>query len=216
MEPVALGFFAALAMGLVYGAGACNVACLPYLGPVFLHESSGWHTVVPFSLGRLCGYAVLGGVAGAAGNAATQLADSSVAAWLLGGATVLAGVSLMRRKRGCNVRPSGEHVMRRAVQPLPFSLFAMGAGMALNPCLPLGTVLLAAAATAEAGAGASLGLAFGLGAVVVPAILFGALVARFGVQVRAHVAHWRGRLETGAGLSLIALGTVTLLGWIKP
>lgn len=216
MEPVALGFFAALTMGLVYGAGACNVACLPYLGPVFLHEHSGWRTVIPFSLGRLSGYASLGAVAGAAGSAATQLVDSSLAAWLLGGATVAAGLSLMRRKRGCSAKPAGESVLRRAARPLPYSLFAMGAGMAFNPCLPLGTVLLAAAATAEAGAGAALGLAFGLGAVVVPALVFGALVARFGAQVRAHVAHWRGRLETGAGLSLIALGTVTLLGWIKP
>ncbi|MCK9529768.1 MAG: sulfite exporter TauE/SafE family protein [Gammaproteobacteria bacterium] len=216
MEPVALGFFAALTMGLVYGAGACNVACLPYLGPVFLHEGSGWRTVVPFSLGRLLGYASLGAVAGVAGNAATRLVDSSLAAWLLGGATVLAGLSLVRGKQGCKVKSSDQSVMRRAVRPLPYALFAMGAGMAFNPCLPLGTVLLAAAATAEAGAGAALGLAFGLGAVVVPAIVFGALVARFGAQVRAHVAHWRGRLETGAGVSLIALGTVTLLGWIKP
>lgn len=216
MEPVTLGFFAALTMGLVFGAGACNVACLPYFGPVFLHEGSGWRTVVPFSLGRLFGYAALGTVAGAAGNTATRLVDSSLAAWLLGGATVLVGLSLIRGKQGCKVKKSDEKIMRRAVRPLPFSLFGMGAGMALNPCLPLGTVLLAAAATAKASTGATLGLAFGLGAVVVPALVFGVLVARFGAQVRAHAAHWRGRLETGAGVSLILLGTATLLGWIRP
>lgn len=216
MEPVTLGFAAALTMGLVYGAGACNIACLPYLGPVFLHEGSGWRTVVPFSLGRVIGYASLGALAGAAGNAVTQRVDASLAAWLLGGATVLAGLSLMRPKRGCNAKPTREGVLRRAARPLPWSLFVMGAGMALNPCLPLGTVLLASAATADAGAGASLGLAFGLGAVVVPSIVFGALMARFGMQVRAHLAHWRGHVETGAGLSLVALGAVTLLGWMKP
>lgn len=216
MEPVTLGLFAALTMGLVYGAGACNIACLPYIGPVFLREGSGWHTVIPFSLGRLLGYALLGGLAGAAGNAVTQRVDASLGAWLLGGATVLAGISLLRRKRACSPGQAGETVLHRATQPLPVSLFAMGAGMALNPCLPLGTVLLAAAATTQAGAGAGLGLAFGLGAVVVPSIVFAALVARFGAQVRAHMAHWRRHVETGAGISLIALGTVTLLGWIKP
>ena len=56
--------------------------------------------------------------------------------------------------------------------------------MALNPCAPLTTIILAAATTASALAGMSLGLGFALGAVIVPALVFAAGVAHFGTQVR--------------------------------
>ena len=71
LDPVSLSFGAALLLGLSFGSGPCNIACLPYLGPVFLTNSEGvrgsWRTLLPFSLGRLTGYALLGTVAGAAG-----------------------------------------------------------------------------------------------------------------------------------------------------
>ena len=57
-------FSLAMAMGLIFGLGPCNVACLPYLGPVFLARDGGlrrsWRTIVPFSMGRLSGYTLLG------------------------------------------------------------------------------------------------------------------------------------------------------------
>ena len=39
VTPLSLGFGAAFLMGLAFGAGPCNIACLPYLGPVFLSGS---------------------------------------------------------------------------------------------------------------------------------------------------------------------------------
>jgi sulfite exporter TauE/SafE len=67
LEPVVLSFGAALLLGLGYGAGPCNIACLPYLGPVFAATEGGirgaWRTLLPFSLGRITGYALLGGLA---------------------------------------------------------------------------------------------------------------------------------------------------------
>jgi hypothetical protein len=50
----------------------------------------------------------------------------------------------------------------------------------------------------------------------VPALVFGLLVAHFGVQVRRALAQWRGRLEAGAGGMLIVLGSITALGWVQP
>ena len=41
LEPVSLSFGAALLLGLSFGAGPCNIACLPYLGPVFLSRGGG-------------------------------------------------------------------------------------------------------------------------------------------------------------------------------
>ncbi len=228
METLSLSFGAAMVMGLLFGAGPCSVTCLPYLGPVFLTQESGWRrtfgVIAPFSLGRLSGYTALGTVAGYAGYTATSWFKEGPAGIILGIATVLLGLLLLRRAgkgKPCGVSSPKEQVVaipgKKAKQKLvPFSLFGLGLGMALNPCVPLGTVLTVAAAGADPVLGAQLGLAFGLGAVVVPALVFGLLVAHFGLQVRQALVQWRGRLEAGAGGMLILLGAVTALGWVQP
>lgn len=229
MEPLTLGFGAALLMGLAFGAGPCTVTCLPYLGPVFLAQEGGWRrtieVILPFSAGRLTGYCALGVVAGYAGYAATNWFEEGPAGIMLGIATVVLGVLLMRRAGrglGCAVKktPAEQKVAlpgkRGSGKLMPFSLFGLGMGMALNPCVPLGTVLTVAAAGADPLLGCELGLAFGLGAVVVPAMVFGVVVAHFGVEVRRALAQWRGKLEAGAGGMLIVLGSITALGWVQP
>lgn len=228
MEPLTLSFGAALLMGLAFGAGPCTVTCLPYLGPVFLTQEGGWRrtigVILPFSAGRLAGYCALGIVAGYAGYAATNWFEEGPAGIMLGIATVVLGLLLLRRAgkgSACAVKTRAEQTVplpgeRTSGKVMPLSLFGLGMGMALNPCVPLGTVLTVAAAGADPLLGGELGLAFGLGAVVVPAIVFGAVVAHFGVQVRLALAQWRGRLEAGAGGLLIVLGSVTALGWVQP
>jgi len=228
MEPLSLSFGAALLMGLVFGAGPCTVTCLPYLGPVFLSGDAGRQRratiILPFSLGRLVGYTLLGSIAGYAGYTAANWFDGGPAGILLGSATVILGVLLLLRAgkgKGCPVTPPAEQAVAPPGKPtprkmIPLSLFGLGLGMALNPCVPLGTVLTVAAATADPLHGANLGLAFGLGAVVIPALIFATVVAHFGKEVRNALAKWRGRLEAGAGSVLIVLGSVTALGWVQP
>jgi uncharacterized protein len=217
---------AALLLGLVFGAGACNVACLPFLGPVLMARDGGvrraWRTVLPFSLGRLAGYSLLGGGAGLLGQSAELWLDAAVARWLLGGAAVAAGIALLVRSRRPAACASAEVGVRpltdmrrppRVAQPaLPGALFFMGAGMALNPaCGPLALIVAAAAATASAGAGLALGMSFGAGAVVVPFLVFGVLVAHLGAELRRHVSTWQTALERTAAALLIVLGALTLL-----
>lgn len=223
MEAVTLTLGAAAVMGLSFGAGPCNITCLPYLGPVFLSEQRRWQVVGLFSLGRLSGYALLGAAAGLFGQALETFFDTSWGAWLLGVATVLMGVALWR-KAGV---PACSSASSHETQPIAFvspprpsstthgGLFFMGMGLALNPCTPLSALLLAAAATQSVAAGGALGIAFGLGAVLVPALLFGLLVAHFGSEVRHHLARWQGQLTRGAALLLMVLGLATLLGWIR-
>jgi cytochrome c biogenesis protein CcdA len=231
MEPVALSFTAVLLAGLVFGAGPCNITCLPYLGPVFLAQDSGWRrsiaTVLPFSLGRLAGYTLLGTVAGYAGHTATQWLEQGPASWILGGAAVLLGLSVIRRagnKPSCSssraapaeqtisIKPEKQHPRRT----MPLGLFGLGLGMAFNPCVPLGTVLTVAAATANPLLGLELGLAFGIGAVVIPSLLFSVVVAHFGSQVRLHLQRWQLSLERGAGSLLVMMGMLTAIGWVQP
>jgi sulfite exporter TauE/SafE len=107
MDNLTLGFSAALFMGLAFGAGPCNITCLPYLGPVFLGRENNtiktsWKTILPFSLGRLTGYTLLGAIAGSFGLAATSWIEKGLAAQVLGVATILVGVYLLfgaRRKK---------------------------------------------------------------------------------------------------------------------
>lgn len=213
MQSVALGFTAVVTMGLVFGAGPCNVACMPYLGPIFFGRARPWMHVAAFSSGRIFGYAAIAAVAGALGHAATRALEGQTASMVLGSAAIAAGALVFLRRGGkaCAGR-SAVHSPRL----MPLALFAMGIGMAFNPCTPLATVLLAAAASASPWTGGWLGFGFGLGAVVVPALLFGFLMARFGLEIRAQVGRWRAPLERAAGGLLIALGLFTLMGWVHP
>lgn len=224
MEPLALSLPAVLVMGLAFGAGPCNVTCLPFLGPVLLTNEGGmrrsWRTVMPFFLGRLVGYTLLAAVAGAAGKVLSEALIGEPGRAALGGATMIVGVLVVWRSRRAKAdctKPSVPRGKPPAGQSgLPLGLFGMGMGMALNPCMPLGTVLVAAAATAEAASGAALGFAFGVGAVLIPLVLFGTLIAYLGAEIRSHLLRWKTVLEGGAGALLILLGTVTAIGWVQP
>jgi len=227
IEPITLTFSAALIMGLLFGAGPCNIACLPYLGPVFVASDGGvrkaWRTVVPFSLGRLMGYAAIGLCAGWLGLLVQDSLTGAWVRWVMGIATILVALSLLWKQRkgapscsktGGSVEVSGIEPVQRT--PLPGALFMMGAGMALNPCAPLTTVILASAATASAVAGFSLGMGFGLGAVVIPSLIFAFGVAHFGAQVREHLGHWKGAVEKSCIGLLLFMGVATTQGWISP
>lgn len=222
VEATAIGVPAALAMGLAFGAGPCNVACLPYLGPVFTaagrDEGRGLRVMVPFSLGRWTGYTILGLLAGGLGQALVDGLEAAPVHLFLGAATVLVGLSLLRRRSPspASCGPAGA-VTASQGRPRGYGggLFLMGAGMALNPCLPLATLLLAAASTGSPWAGLGLGAAFGAGAVVVPAVIFGLGVAHIGRQLSHHLASTR-RLEQVSALLLVGLGFLTVMGWIAP
>lgn len=216
--PTTMTFAMAMAMGLVFGLGPCNISCLPYLGPVFLARDGGlrnsWRTIVPFSMGRLTGYTLLGLLAGLAGQIIDDRLDTPWVPMVLGGATVLVGFSLLFSSKpmsGCSSSSTNGLFGRLRTKLnikkfLPSGLFFMGLGMALNPCAPLGKVMLAASATTSAVAGSSLGLGFGLGAILVPAVVFGVGMAYVGGQLREQLAQWRTALERTSAILLIFMG----------
>lgn len=232
LEPVVLSFSAALLLGLGYGAGPCNLACLPYLGPVFAATDGGirgaWRTLVPFSLGRITGYSLLGGLAGGLGLWVQDWLAAPWVRWVLGGATVLVALSLLvRRRTGCNSACSAEtpsQPMNSVAIPapssqrpmLPGSLYLMGLGMALNPCAPLTAVVLASATSASIITGISLGTGFAIGAVFIPTWVFAIGVAHFGEQIRHHLSQHRSALENTSVALLLFTGTATAMGWITP
>ncbi|HEX8987827.1 MAG TPA: sulfite exporter TauE/SafE family protein [Rhodocyclaceae bacterium] len=213
----------AFSLGLMYGLGPCLVSCLPYLGPVFLARDFGmrksWRVVLPLSLGRLLGYSGFGVAAGLAGHA---LADGSAAPLLrlaIGAAALMVGTALLWRQPSCAAgggvpgnAPMHRADGRAAPRPLlPGGLFLMGLSMSMTPCAPLGVVLFSAAASASAGHGALLGFGFGLGAIVVPSLVYGLGVAYLGTQLREQLGAWRPRIERLAAGLLILTGASQLI-----
>jgi sulfite exporter TauE/SafE len=215
-----VGLPMALTLGLVYGLGPCLVSCLPYLGPVFLARDfslrRSWRVVLPLSLGRLAGYSTFGAAAGWAGH---YVKDSTAASPLLhllvGAAALMVGLALFwqRRPACAAAAPAADGLpLRRfdlGAEPrplLPGGLFLMGIGMALTPCGPLGVVLFSAAASGHALSGFLLGLSFGLGAIVVPSLVYGLGVAYFGARLREQLGPWRPRIEALSAGLLILVG----------
>jgi sulfite exporter TauE/SafE len=205
-------------IGLVFGIGPCTITCLPYLGPVFLSKQGGirdsWKIILPFSMGRMSSYSALGALSGYAGASVDEMIHTPLIAWLLGGATVSVGLLIFwrsyRNKLAC-----GSHGNRPKLQDNPFlpgGLFFMGVGMAATPCAPLATIMLTAAATASTYSGFLLGFCFGIGAVLVPALVFGIGMAYFGQRIREIMQVWRSTLERASACLLIVLGIGTITG----
>lgn len=233
LEPVTLSFGAALLLGLSFGSGPCNLACLPYLGPVLTLSDQGlggaWRTLLPFSLGRVTGYSLVAGIAGWFGLWVEELVAGPWVRWLLGAATIIVALSILWRRRmgkdapACHTPQTGVDVNSLTSNGhagvkagLPGGLYLMGMGMALNPCAPMTTVILASATSASLLTGASLGAGFGLGAVVIPTLIFTFGVAHFGQQVRHYLVRHRMALENISIAMLVFVGCATGIGWVTP
>jgi sulfite exporter TauE/SafE len=176
-----------------------------------------WRVVLPLSLGRLAGYSLFGAAAGWAGHYVKDSAAASPLLHLLvGTAALMVGLALFwQRRPACAVAaaPAADgHPYRRidlGTEPrtlLPGGLFLMGFGMALTPCGPLGVVLFSAAASGHAAGGFLLGLGFGLGAILVPSLVYGLGVAYFGGRLREQLGPWRPRIEALSAGLLILIG----------
>lgn len=215
----------AAALGFTYGMGPCLISCLPFLGPVFLFSEGGikrsWRIILPLSLGRLCVYTSLGATVGWLGHYAKGAVAQQGLSLVIGCAALMMGAALLFRKRAgqCTHEPGKVSPLLRMQKReapkalLPGGLFLMGVGMAMSPCAPLGLVLFSASASGSMVEGGMLGLSFGLGAVLVPALVYGVGMAYFGERLREQLAGWRHRLEQLSALLLVSVGVVNLARW---
>jgi sulfite exporter TauE/SafE len=209
----------ASALGLVFGLSSCTLTCLPYLAPVFLAREGGirrsWRILLPFSLGRLTVYATLSTLAGMAGKLLDGDELSHNVRWVMGLAAIAVGIGLLLRRgsgHGCNMRPGkvvtfsqfGSRAPPRLL--LPGGLFLMGIGVAMTPCVPLGSVIYSAASVGDTGHGLLLGLGFGLGAIAIPSLVYGIGFAHLGSSLRLKLGLWRPHIERLSSLLLIIVG----------
>jgi thiol:disulfide interchange protein DsbD len=200
-------------LGVSMGMTACTVTCLPFMGTWALGRASGrgeafLHTGV-FLAGRVTTYTLLAALAGAIGVGLAKALGGSLGNAVIGGASVLAGLWLLRRPAiSCGGAPP-----RLTSQPIRFQrkrdslqpLF-LGAALSLTPCTPLASLLALAANAGSAPQGAAFGLAFGLGAAMTPIIVLVPLAGRLGREIksgRVWLARW---LTWAAAAVLILLG----------
>lgn len=212
MEIMLTSLLGTFLIGLSFGAGACMFTCIPTLGVTLLSQPltpgemmrQTWH----FNLGRLSAYSLLGLVSGAAGaSVAIALKDLPVN-WMFALMLMLSAILLWQSG---DAKTCGNHHTR----PMQTSLFAMGFGMGLRPCVPLAGVLLAAAGTASMSTGLLLGASFGLGAVVVPQLIFGLALGHAGAQLRSQLRLRQHVLARSGATMLILLATSIGMEWIS-
>jgi thiol:disulfide interchange protein DsbD len=206
----------ALVFGFLFGMGPCLLGCLPYLGPVFVSLDGGisrsWSILLPFSLGRLSAYTGFGLASGLAGHLAGNAISPNRIGLLLGTGTLLIAVGLLLRSAGSR-RLACTHHVDKAEPALPGGLFLLGFSMALSPCTPLSAILLAAAASQSPLSGACLGFAFGIGALLVPSLIYGAGFSFFASQLREKLGQGRKYVEVAAIVLLTASGLYNIFRW---
>lgn len=206
--PEVVGWLGVLLLGISVGLTACTVACLPFIGTWVLGRATGGGEAVKdialFLLGRLLGYAILGGLAGVAGEWLAITLRGPAGNVAIGISGVLAGWWLAGRpvpSQSCAVAKDGGRAPP----------FLLGLCLSLTPCAPLSSLLVASALAANPLEGAGFGVVFGVGAGVTPLIVVIPLLGTFGRQMRRGKA-WLGEwLRLGSGGVLMAIGMRRLI-----
>lgn len=212
MEILLSAMLTTFIIGLSFGAGACMFTCIPTLAVMLLAQDIGaretslqtWR----FNAGRMSAYALLASVSGLVGASLVGLLDMSYANYIFAAMLLGSAVLLWRKGRvvGC-----ASHKQKQ----LRAGLFGMGFAMGLRPCAPLAGVMAAAATTGSGVYGMLLGLSFGVGAIIVPQLVFGYGLGRAGGEMRSQL---RGRQQQLAriGASVLAfVGAGVGMGWIS-
>lgn len=218
MESISL--FSLFLIGLTSGATACMFSCMPFLAPLLMTHSKNLkqatQVVLPFSLGRIFSYTMIA-MAASLSSALVKsiLEDNGLFQVLLGTLTMLMGIFLLLRtlsNRGkrCHTSPCHSQNVKGAL-----GIFGIGVLVSLNPCAPIVTLIALSANTTMWTSAASYGLSFGLGAVLVPFIVYtlivGTIVQGLIEQFRKYIKY----IEIFAAGLLIVIGMMVFAGKIS-
>jgi thiol:disulfide interchange protein DsbD len=215
----------AATLGFAYGMGPCLISCAPFLAPVFLasHGSvkTSWKIILPLSLGRLTAYGSFGFVVGMMGAYIKGSIQNDAVHTIVGSAALMMGVALLLRKskKSCasfvvnhQLTDASDKGMRVQLL-LSGGLFLMGIGMTLSTCAPLSIVLFSAAMSGSAAGGLILGASFGLGAIAIPAVVYGIGLAYLSANLREQLQSWSPKIEKLSAWMLVVVGVSNLVRW---
>lgn len=193
--------FSLILLGLVYGTTVCSLSCLPYFGPYLMGTGDGFKdgfaSTLCFSLGKLCTYSALGGVAALVGQAFTLNRSHNI---ILG--IILLGVALT-----LPLVARGKCSSRCQVVGKRGSLFILGIISSLMPCPPLVAIFLMAANKGVVLSGISYGFFYGVGMIVSPMLIVGGGFAMISEKIKKEVNGFAPYMQGVAMLIMVVMAT---------
>jgi len=168
--------------GFTLGMGPCLLVCAPILFPYIAGTRQGWkeglRAALVFSLARMVVYSLLGGVMGYIGFYLFNLFYNQTwgrVIWALAGLFIaIAGLQIIIGKKIEN--PFCRYLSQREAYKNDWGMFLLGILIGLTPCLPLLLVLTEIMFIAQNFfQGLLYGAAFGVGTLLSPLLLVGAL-----------------------------------------
>lgn len=207
-----------LLQGFIVGYGPCLAICIPVIVPYIAGTRRTWHegltATLYFSLTRLFVYVLLGGVSGYIGaflisyyysrNIGYYIWSAGAGILILVGLLVMVGTHLdfgvchRVSKRFLVDHPAG-------------SMMVLGLLVGLSPCIPLIGILLEIALLAQNFVvGAMYGFFFGIGTVLSPMLLVGALTPMISGRLHNYPMVYRTFVFL-CGLTMIGFGVFIIL-----
>ena len=168
--------------GFVVGSGPCVLICAPVLIPYIAGTQKTWwgglKATLVFSLTRLLVYVLLGALSGYIGSWLVKLFIASAFTywvWTFGAGLIIA-LGLIIMVAGNFDSPVCGYLSRSFIKDPTTGMILLGLIVGVSPCLPLiGIMAEIAIFSANIFVGALYGLAFGIGTVISPMLLLGAL-----------------------------------------
>jgi cytochrome c biogenesis protein CcdA len=204
-------------VGLSYGATACMFTCMPFLSPLLLTNSSNikqsFGVMVPFSMGRVFTYTFLALISSMSAMMIKDLINNpTISQTILGVATILVALLILKNSlqnnKSCCTTP-------QKTPKTKIGYFFMGAGISLNPCVPVMTLLTASAYATSSFQAISYGFIFGLGAVAASFLVFGVIFSQMAKGIVSEFSKYKKHIEITAAILLIIVGIATLSGYMQ-
>lgn len=206
-------------IGLSFGATACMFTCMPFLSPLLLTNSSNLKeslgVMIPFSLGRVTSYISIALVSSWSAFLVKEIINNkSISQTILGVATIV--VALFILKNTFSNKPSCCSSTQQNKKPQnKFAYFFMGAGISLNPCVPVMTLVTTSAYATNSFEAFSFGLIFGLGAISASFLVFGVILSKMAQEIMMELKKYKKHIEVFAASLLLLVGIMTLNGYIS-
>lgn len=206
-------------VGLSYGATACLLSCMPLLSPILLANARsfqhGMGVLLPFSLGRITSYMMMAIAAFVSVDYLRSVIDNpDISRTLLSSSTLAVALLLLYRsfkpKNGACSSTPPTHTRGSAA-----GYFWIGLALAINPCMPVMTLIATAAASPSLSVAAFMGIAFGLGAITASLLFYGFLISSIARNIIGEFKAHHHLIERFAALLLIVTALAVFNGWLR-
>lgn len=214
MQEVTL--FSLFLIGLSFGSTACMFSCIPFLSPLLISNSKDYkqtfELLVPFSLGRVFTYITIALIASTSAIWIKEIINNpTISQTILGVATIVVALLIFKnsfsKKSSCCSTSTNTPKNK-------IGYFFMGAGISINPCVPVLTLVTASTHTTSFIEAFGFGLVFGFGAIIASFLVFGLILSKVAKEIMVEFNNYKTAIERFAAFLLFLVGTFTLNGML--